>query len=292
MVSAERSLRPSTAAEAALLFSSGMAATATLLAGHLKAGDEVVCSAAVYGGTLHLLARPADAVRHHPARSCRSTTCADLDRVLTAAPRGWSGSSRRSTRRCGASTSRRGRRGVPRARRPVGSGQHVRQPDQPAAAARWASTWRCKARRSTSTGTATSPAECVSRDAPSSSNRWIRPADYWAPCIDPQAALLAGARTEDIARPRWRGTTPTHRQSPSFWRRIAALATCTIPVWRHIPTMKSRRTSDDRLWRHGLLRSRRRTMREPCRLFDRLTVIKRAASLGGVESLASLPVLT
>jgi cystathionine beta-lyase/cystathionine gamma-synthase len=28
------------------------------------------------------------------------------------------------------------------------------------------------------------------------------------------------------------------------------------------------------------------------RLFDRLTVIKRAASLGGIESLASLPVLT
>jgi cystathionine beta-lyase/cystathionine gamma-synthase len=42
-------------AEAAALFSSGMAATATALMALTQAGDDVVCSAAVYGGTLHLL---------------------------------------------------------------------------------------------------------------------------------------------------------------------------------------------------------------------------------------------
>jgi cystathionine beta-lyase/cystathionine gamma-synthase len=42
-------------AEMGLLFASGMAATATTLMTLLRAGDEVVCSAAVYGGTLHLL---------------------------------------------------------------------------------------------------------------------------------------------------------------------------------------------------------------------------------------------
>lgn len=42
-------------AETGLLFSSGMAAVATLLMALVKAGDEVVCSAAVYGGTAHLL---------------------------------------------------------------------------------------------------------------------------------------------------------------------------------------------------------------------------------------------
>src|SRR5262249_22105881 len=42
-------------AEAALVFSSGQGATTTILMTHLKAGDEVVCSAAIYGGTLHLL---------------------------------------------------------------------------------------------------------------------------------------------------------------------------------------------------------------------------------------------
>ncbi|HJO37367.1 MAG: aminotransferase class I/II-fold pyridoxal phosphate-dependent enzyme [Vicinamibacterales bacterium] len=41
-------------AEEARLFGSGMAATVTTLAGLLKAGDEVVCCAAIYGGTLKL----------------------------------------------------------------------------------------------------------------------------------------------------------------------------------------------------------------------------------------------
>jgi cystathionine beta-lyase/cystathionine gamma-synthase len=43
-------------AEAALVLSSGQAATTTALMGLVAAGDEVVCSSAIYGGTLHLLA--------------------------------------------------------------------------------------------------------------------------------------------------------------------------------------------------------------------------------------------
>lgn len=43
-------------ADRAIVTSSGMAATATALFGLLKAGDEVVCSAAIYGGTLQLIA--------------------------------------------------------------------------------------------------------------------------------------------------------------------------------------------------------------------------------------------
>jgi cystathionine beta-lyase/cystathionine gamma-synthase len=43
-------------AESAMLLASGMAATSTALLALLKSGDEVVCSAAIYGGTLHLLA--------------------------------------------------------------------------------------------------------------------------------------------------------------------------------------------------------------------------------------------
>jgi cystathionine beta-lyase/cystathionine gamma-synthase len=42
-------------AEGALLFASGMAATATTIMAHTSAGDEVVCAASIYGGTLHLL---------------------------------------------------------------------------------------------------------------------------------------------------------------------------------------------------------------------------------------------
>ena len=55
VVATERKLAALDRAEAALLFSSGQGATTTILLAHLKAGDEVVCSAAIYGGTLHLL---------------------------------------------------------------------------------------------------------------------------------------------------------------------------------------------------------------------------------------------
>ena len=53
--SAEAKLAVLEGAEAAVLTSSGMAATATALFGLLKAGDEAVCSAAIYGGTLKIL---------------------------------------------------------------------------------------------------------------------------------------------------------------------------------------------------------------------------------------------
>src|SRR5438552_5237487 len=55
IASVEQKLAMLDRAEAALLFSSGMGATATILMAHVKAGDEVVCGSAIYGGTLHLL---------------------------------------------------------------------------------------------------------------------------------------------------------------------------------------------------------------------------------------------
>jgi cystathionine beta-lyase/cystathionine gamma-synthase len=56
VLSVERTLATIEGAEAALLFSSGMAATTTALMALTQAGDEVLCSAAIYGGTLHVLA--------------------------------------------------------------------------------------------------------------------------------------------------------------------------------------------------------------------------------------------
>jgi cystathionine beta-lyase/cystathionine gamma-synthase len=43
-------------ADTAMVLSSGQAATTTALLGLLKSGDEIVCSSAIYGGTLHLMA--------------------------------------------------------------------------------------------------------------------------------------------------------------------------------------------------------------------------------------------
>ena len=54
---AEEKLAALEEADAALVTSSGMAAVSTAVFGLLKAGDEVVCASAIYGGTLSLLTR-------------------------------------------------------------------------------------------------------------------------------------------------------------------------------------------------------------------------------------------
>jgi cystathionine beta-lyase/cystathionine gamma-synthase len=56
VVPVEQKIAALEGAEAALVLSSGQAATTTALMALVSSGDEVVCSAAVYGGTLHLLA--------------------------------------------------------------------------------------------------------------------------------------------------------------------------------------------------------------------------------------------
>jgi cystathionine beta-lyase/cystathionine gamma-synthase len=55
VVAAEAKVAAADGAEASLLFSSGMAAISTALVSLLRAGDEVVCAAAIYGGTFHLI---------------------------------------------------------------------------------------------------------------------------------------------------------------------------------------------------------------------------------------------
>ena len=55
VVAAEEKIAAADGAEASLVFSSGMAATSTALMSLLSAGDEVVCASAIYGGTFHLI---------------------------------------------------------------------------------------------------------------------------------------------------------------------------------------------------------------------------------------------
>ncbi len=55
LVAVEEKLAAVDGAEQSLIFSSGMAATSTAMFALLKAGDEVVCSSAIYGGTFHLI---------------------------------------------------------------------------------------------------------------------------------------------------------------------------------------------------------------------------------------------
>jgi cystathionine beta-lyase/cystathionine gamma-synthase len=55
VVAVEEKLASVDGAEMSLAFSSGMAATATALMTLLSAGDEVVCASAIYGGTFHFI---------------------------------------------------------------------------------------------------------------------------------------------------------------------------------------------------------------------------------------------
>jgi cystathionine beta-lyase/cystathionine gamma-synthase len=55
VVAVEQKLAAVDGADAALVFASGMAAISTAIFGLLSAGDEVVCCAAIYGGTYHVL---------------------------------------------------------------------------------------------------------------------------------------------------------------------------------------------------------------------------------------------
>ena len=55
VVAVEQKLAAVDGAEMALLFSSGMAAISTAMFTLLKSGDEIVCSAAIYGGTFHII---------------------------------------------------------------------------------------------------------------------------------------------------------------------------------------------------------------------------------------------
>lgn len=56
VTSVERKMAVLEGAEAALVLSSGQAATTTALLALTGAGDEIVCGSAIYGGTLHLIA--------------------------------------------------------------------------------------------------------------------------------------------------------------------------------------------------------------------------------------------
>jgi cystathionine beta-lyase/cystathionine gamma-synthase len=56
VLAVERKMALLEGAETALVLSSGQAASTTALMALVGAGDEIVCSAAVYGGTLHLIA--------------------------------------------------------------------------------------------------------------------------------------------------------------------------------------------------------------------------------------------
>jgi cystathionine gamma-synthase/methionine-gamma-lyase len=273
-------------AEAAMLTSSGMAAAATALFGLASAGDEVVCSAAIYGGTLQLVAS-------HLARfgvTARYATLEELERpeaLLGARTRAlWFESPINPTLRC-VDIAR-----VAAACRAAGVVSIVDNTfaspvnQQPLSLGidlvMHSATKYLNGHTDVTAGGLAGSAALVER---------LHPArKLFGGVLDPSAAsaLSRGMKTLAVRIAR-------HNESA---QRIAAWLEGDRRIARvFYPGLAS----------HPDHEIARRQMRgfggmiccdvhggyeRACRAFDRLQVIQRAASLGGVESLCSLPVLT
>jgi cystathionine gamma-synthase/methionine-gamma-lyase len=286
VVSVEQKLAVLDRAEAALVFSSGMGATATILAGHLKAGDEVVCSAAIYGGTLHLLQ---DVLRRFTItpKFVSLDDLGDLDRVLTPATKlVWFESPINPTLRCVdvrrvAETCR--ARGVvsvidntfasPINQQPLALGVDL---------AMQSATKYLNGHSDVTGGMVSGPAALV---APVEKVRRML-----GTVMDPHAAYLLGRglQTLPVRVARHNANAQAVAEFLGQDPRVSRVYYPGLASHPDHEVAKRQMTGFGGMVCFDLGGDYERA----ARLFDRLTVIKRAASLGGIESLASLPVLT
>src|SRR6266850_7585722 len=286
VVAVEQKLAALDRAEAALTFSSGQGATTTILIAHLKAGDEVVCSAAIYGGTLHLLQDVLGRFGIAP-RFVSLEQLADPDRVLSDRTRVvWFESPINPTLRCvdirrvaGACRAR----GVlsiidntfasPINQQPLALGIDL---------AMQSATKYLNGHSDVTGGVVTGPASLI---APIEKVRRMV-----GTVMDPHPAyaLGRGLKTLPLRVARHNANAQTVAEFLAKDRRISQVYYPGLPSHPDHGIAKRQMSGfggmvcfdlDGRLDRAE-------------RLYDRLKVIKRAASLGGVESLASMPVYT
>jgi cystathionine beta-lyase/cystathionine gamma-synthase len=271
--------------ERAIVTSSGMAATATALFGLLRSGDEVVCSAAIYGGTLHLIA---DFLARFgvKARFASLDDLADPAKILGPTTKVlWFESPINPTLRC-------------------------------VDIARVASACRAKGVVSVVDNTFASPvnqrplklgADLVMHSATKYLNGH---SDVTAGALIGSAALIdrlqparklfGGVLEPASAYALARGLKTLHvrvaRQNETAGR-VAAWLSSHPRVTRVFYPGLAAHPDHDIARRQmsgfgGMVTFEVADYASACRVFDRLNVIRRAASLGGVESLCSLPVLT
>ena len=272
------------------MLSSGQAATATALLGLLQSGDEVICSSAIYGGTLHLLGDLLPRLGIRDAVRLRSRRWPIDRRCDPSGRRSWCGSSRRSTRRCAASTSRRlRRRAAPAACSSVIDNTFASPVNQAPIAlgvdiVMHSATKYLNGHSDVTAGALAGPSRLL---APIEKARRLV-----GGILDPYAAYRASAaalKTLDV-----RVAAPQRQRHGC--RRVAASRTAasiasTIPGSSRIritrwPRVRCRALAG---WCVSISAG---GLERASRFFDRLGLIKRAASLGGIESLCSLPVLT
>ena len=286
IVAVEKTLAALESTEEALLFSSGQAATTTAIMGLLRGGDEVVCSSAIYGGTLHLLD---DLLAKFGVRP-RFVSLEELSEPETILSDGtklvWFESPINPTLRCVdiAKVARACRaRGVlsvvdntfasPLNQQPIALGVDL---------VMHSATKYLNGHSDVTAGALAGPARLI--DPISKARRLV------GTVLDPRAAsaLGRGLKTLAVRVARQNATAMAVARSLANDRRVSAV---------YYPGLEQHPD-------HAIAARQMRgfggmvtldlggSYERAARFFDRLCVIKRAASLGGVESLCSLPVLT
>ncbi len=286
ILAVEKSVAVLERAETALLLSSGMAATATALLSLLKSGDEVVCSAAIYGGTLHLLADmfPRYGIK---ARFVQLAELAEPERVIGEATRVvWFESPINPTLRCvdieAIGRACRGR-GVISIVDNTFASPINQQPLTLGIDLVMHSVTKYINGHSDVTAGALCGSGAIMREVE-------RARRMLGTVIDPQAAYAIGRglKTLDVRIQRHNANAAAVAEWLQNERRVERV---------YYPGLESHPD-------HALAARQMRGFggmvcvdlgggqERAERFFDRLTVFRRAASLGGVESLCSLPVLT
>ena len=286
IVSVERKLAALERAESALLFSSGQGATTTILMAHVKAGDEVVCSAAIYGGTLHLLG---DLLTRFgvQVRFVTIEELAEPERVLTAATRlVWFESPINPTLRCldiakiAAACRARGVLSVidntfasPINQQPLALGVDL---------AMQSATKYLNGHSDVTGGSVAGPSALV--DPIAKVRRLV------GTVMDPYPAyaLGRGLKTLPLRVARHNANAQVVAEFLAADRRVSQVYYPGLPSHPDHAIAKRQMTGFGGMVCFDLDGRYDRAEK----LYDRLQVIKRAASLGGVESLISMPVLT
>jgi cystathionine beta-lyase/cystathionine gamma-synthase len=273
-------------AEAALLFSSGMGATATILMAHLKAGDEVVCSAAIYGGTLHFLH---DFLTRFgvTTRFVSLEELGDPDEILSAATKVlWFESPINPTLRC-VDIERIGR--ACRARRVLSVIDNTFATpinQQPLALgidlSMQSATKYLNGHSDVTGGSVTGPRALLQPIE--------RARRLLGTVMDPYPAyaLGRGLKTLPLRMARHNATAQTVAEFLAGDKRVTDVYYPGLPSHPDHAIARSQMTGYGGMVCFDLGGSYERA----AGAYDRLKVIKRAASLGGVESLISMPVLT
>lgn len=271
--------------ERAIVTSSGMAATATALFGLLSAGDEVVCSAAIYGGTLSLIATFLSrfGVR---ARFASLDELADPARVLGPATKlVWFESPINPTLRCvdirrvTAACQARGVLSVvdntfasPVNQQPLALGADL---------VMHSATKYLNGHSDVTAGALIGSAAIIER---------LNPArKLFGGVLEPASAyaLARGIKTIHVRVARQNESAGRVATWLSADRRVSRVFYPGLPA--HPDHEIARRQMSGF---GGMVCFEVADYAAACRIFDRLKVVQRAASLGGVESLCSLPVLT